>query len=51
MVYLKFRVPFFENFEKELIYMMVEKLDSKEFDKDQIIMRKGEEGDCMYILF
>jgi hypothetical protein len=36
MVYLKFRVPFFENFEKELIYMIVEKLDSKEFAYDEI---------------
>ena len=29
MCYLKFRVPFFENFEKDLVFMMVEKLEPK----------------------
>ena len=33
LCFLKFRVPFFENYEKDLIFMIVEKLEPKIFQK------------------
>ena len=32
LVYLKFRIPFFENFDKDLIFMIVEKLEPRIFE-------------------
>ena len=36
LCFLKFRVPFFENFDKDLIFMIVEKLEPKTFKEGEI---------------
>ena len=36
MCYLKFKIPFFENFEKDMIFMIVEQLEPRLFkEKDK----------------
>ena len=35
LCYLKFKVPFFESYERDIIFMIVEHLEPKIFDKDQ----------------
>jgi hypothetical protein len=33
MVYLKFKVPFFEAYEKDLVYMIAERLETRHFSQ------------------
>jgi hypothetical protein len=36
LCYLKFRVPFFENYDKDMIFMIVERLEPKIFKDNDI---------------
>jgi CRP-like cAMP-binding protein len=57
-------VPFFENFDKELVSMIADKLEYKLYKENDIsmfpkislnnipiVIAKGDEGDCMYVLY
>ena len=48
--YLKFRVPFFKTFEKQVLELLTKKLKGIWFNNGDIVMRKDEIGDCMYCL-
>ena len=59
--YLKFKVPFFESFDRDLVSMIGDKLAVKFFSEGDLsnhflinmllVIRKGDEGDCLYILY
>lgn len=50
--YLSYKIEFFRSegiFEKEYLCSVAEKLESHEFKQGQVLMRKGEPGDRMYV--
>ena len=49
-MFLRYRVPFFKAFQKEVIKMLTERLTFIEFQEKEVVMRKGDEGDCMYLI-
>ena len=49
--HLKFAIPFFRNFTKELITTLVEKLECSVFNPGVSLMDQGDIGDCMYIVY
>ncbi|CDW88204.1 UNKNOWN [Stylonychia lemnae] len=53
LCFLKFRVPFFENYEKDLIFLMVERLEPKHFkpkDISEVGIYVNEEETCVAVL-
>lgn len=49
-MHLKTNVPFFQNFESHVMQNLFNKLDTYHFKKDDIIERKGDDSDLMYIV-
>ncbi|CDW75551.1 UNKNOWN [Stylonychia lemnae] len=50
MMYLKFKVLFFKSIQKEVLNMLTEKFAFKEYKEDEVIMRKGDDGDFMCVI-
>lgn len=62
-MYLKYKIPFFKQFQAEVLQMICDRLESRSFKSQEIgkiilmikqdpmlVMSVGDEGDCMYIL-
>ena len=51
LCYLKFKIPFFEAFEKDILQVLLERLLVEVYEVGDKIIRKGEIGDRMFIIF
>jgi len=49
-MHLKTHVPFFKNFESYIMQNLFIKLDTHHFKKGEVIERKGDDSDLMYIV-
>ena len=49
-LYIQNNVPFFLNFEGDVVQKLFKKLDTHHFSKGQIIEKQGESSDLMYII-
>ena len=45
---MKLNVPFFSNYDGTVLNNICDKLTKKVFQRDEIIVLKGDIGDCMY---
>ena len=48
---MKFAIPFFRHFTKELITTLVDKLECAVFMPGASLMDQGDIGDCMYVVY
>ena len=51
MLHLMFSVPFFKSFKRRLILQICEKLEHAHYRDGESLMKEGEIGDKMFILF
>ena len=49
--HLMFRVPFFQEFKRDLLVPICERVECKKFKPTETLMDQGDVGNCMYIIF
>jgi signal-transduction protein with cAMP-binding, CBS, and nucleotidyltransferase domain len=49
-MHLKTYIPFFKNFENDIMQKLLSKLDTHHYKKGDVIERKGDESDLMQIV-
>ena len=49
--HLMYKVPFFADYRRDLMIAICERIESKTFQEKQALMRQGDKGDCLYIIY